>query len=100
MFTIWVLRQMKKQNSRLVNFVMESRLASAHISSSSEREGQIVGTRESLNGPKNLARRKVKNGEKSPWGQCLTRLVSNNHLLKLCTCIFSKLNNNPIFLKF
>ena len=24
-----------------------------------------------------MARRKVKNGEKSPWGQCLTRLVAN-----------------------
>ena len=39
---------------------------------SSETQGQIVGTRESLNGRKNMARRKVKNGEKSPWGQCLT----------------------------
>ena len=28
-----------------------------------------MGTRESLNGRKNVARRKVKNGEKSPWGQ-------------------------------
>ena len=26
---------------------------------------------------KNMARRKVRNGEKSPWGQCLTRPVSN-----------------------
>ena len=34
-----------------------------------------MGTRESLNGRKNVARRKVKNGEKSPWGQCLTRPV-------------------------
>ena len=25
----------------------------------------------------NMARRKVKNGEKSPWGQCLTRPVPN-----------------------
>ena len=25
----------------------------------------------------NMARRKVKNGEKSPWGQCLIRLVPN-----------------------
>ena len=40
---------------------------------SSETQGQIVGARESLNGRKNMARRKVKNGEKSPWGQCLTR---------------------------
>ena len=26
---------------------------------------------------KYMARRKVKNGEKSPWGQCLTRPVPN-----------------------
>ena len=44
---------------------------------SSETQGQIVGARESLNGWKNIARRKVKNGEKSPWGQCLTRPVLN-----------------------
>ena len=44
---------------------------------SSETQGQIVGTSESLNGRENVARRKVKNGEKSPWGQCLTRLVPN-----------------------
>ena len=44
---------------------------------SSETQGQIVGTRESLNGWKNMAQRKVKNGEKSPWGQCLTRPVPN-----------------------
>ena len=29
-----------------------------------------MGVRESLNGEKNM---EVKNGEKSPWGQCLTR---------------------------
>ena len=45
------------------------------VGTSSETQGQIVGTRESLNGRKNMARRKVKNGEKSPWGQCLTRPV-------------------------
>ena len=39
--------------------------------------GQIVGARESLNGRENMARRKEKNGEKSPWGQCLTRPVPN-----------------------
>ena len=44
---------------------------------SSETQGQIAGTRESLNGRKNGARRKVKNGEKSPWGRCLTRPVPN-----------------------
>ena len=45
--------------------------------SSSETQGQIMGSRESLNGRKNMARRKVKNGEKSPWRQCLTRTVPN-----------------------
>ena len=44
---------------------------------SSEAQGQIVGARESLNGRENMAGRKVKNGEKSPWGQCLTRPVPN-----------------------
>ena len=34
---------------------------------SSETQGQIVGARESLKGRKNMAQRKVKNGEKSPW---------------------------------
>ena len=47
------------------------------LSSSSETQGQIVGERESLNGQKNMARTKVKNGEKSHWGQCLTRPVPN-----------------------
>ena len=42
-----------------------------------ETQGQIVGARESLNRRENMARRKVKNGEKSPWGQCLTRPVPN-----------------------
>ena len=37
----------------------------------------MVGARERLNGRENMARRKVKNGEKSPWGQCLTRPVPN-----------------------
>ena len=44
---------------------------------SAETQGQIVGAREGLNGRKNMARRKVKNGEKSPWEQCLTRPVPN-----------------------
>ena len=44
---------------------------------SSETQGQIKGARESLNGRENMARRKVKNGEKSPWGECLTRPVPN-----------------------
>ena len=57
-----------------VNVKVEPRLT---VATSSETQGQIVGARESLNGWKNMARRKVKNGEKSPWGQCLTRLVPN-----------------------
>ena len=36
-----------------------------------------MGARESLNERKNMARRKVKNGEKSPWGQRLTIPVPN-----------------------
>ena len=51
--------------------------AEAIYGASSETLRQIVGVRESLNGQKNMARRKVKNGEKSPWGQCLTRPVPN-----------------------
>ena len=43
----------------------------------SETQEQRVGARESLNGRKNMAWRKVKNGKKSPWGQCLTKPVSN-----------------------
>ena len=43
----------------------------------SQTQGQIVGARESLNGRENMARRKIKNGEKSPWGQCLARQVPN-----------------------
>ena len=35
-----------------------------------------MGARESLNRRKNMARRKVKNSEKSPWGQRLTRPVT------------------------
>ena len=46
--------------------------------SSSETQGQINGARKSQNGWKNMARRKVQNGEKSPWGQCLTRPVPNS----------------------
>ena len=49
------------------------------VNASSETQGQIVGARESLNGRENMAGRKVKDGEKSPWGQCLTRPVPNGH---------------------
>ena len=49
----------------------------AYYIPSSETQGQIVEARESLNGRENMARRKVKNGEKSPWEQCLTRPVPN-----------------------
>ena len=47
------------------------------MASSLETRGQIVGARESLNRRKNMARRKEKDGKKSPWGQCLTRPVPN-----------------------
>ena len=53
-------------------------------------KGLVVGPRGILGDPgvdsggegkskraENMARRKVKNGEKSPWGQCLTRQVPN-----------------------
>ena len=49
----------------------------AHRRKHARTQGQIVGKRESLNWRENMARRKVKNGEKSPWGQCLTRPVPN-----------------------
>ena len=56
-----------------------------HSDPSSETQGQIVGARGSLNGRKNMAQRKVKNSEKSPWGQCLTRPVPNDRRQKtLC----------------
>ena len=58
-------------------YMVEKFTRSAHLWPSSETQGQIVGARESLNGPKNKAQRKVKNGQKSPWGQCLTRPVPN-----------------------
>ena len=45
--------------------------------SSSETQGQIVVARESLNGWEKMARRKVKNGEESAWGQSFTRPVPN-----------------------
>ena len=44
---------------------------------SSETQGHIERARQSLNGQKNMGQRKVKNSEKSPWGQCLTRPVPN-----------------------
>ena len=56
-------------------FIVPSRESGSHPSS--ETQGQIVGARESLDGRKNKARTKVKNGEKSPWGQCLTGPVPN-----------------------
>ena len=68
--------------------------------SSSETQGQIVGARESLNGRENMAQRKVKNGEKSPWGQCLTRPVPNSRRrsafwLGRKTQTFSRTNQKP-----
>ena len=51
--------------------------SSVNLRPSSETQRQIVGARESLNERKNMAWRKVKNGEKSPSGQCLTKPVPN-----------------------
>ena len=48
----------------------------------SETQGQIVGG-EGKSKRKNMAR-KVKNGEKSPWGQCLTRPVPNGRSRSGC----------------
>ena len=63
---------------KLVGLVWECCIVLAlELQASSETQGQIKGARESLNGRKNVARRKVKNGKKSPWGQCLTRQVPN-----------------------
>ena len=66
-------------NERRQNFFSLSELERGFKEfTSSETQGQIVGTRESLNGQKNIYGTKiVKNGEKSPWGQCLTRPVPN-----------------------
>ena len=47
-------------------FINASSMHRASCNASSETQGQIVGARESLNGQENMARRKVKNGEKSP----------------------------------
>ena len=69
-FSLFLPRRRKRENPG-------TRLVQGDLFS--ETQGQIVGTRESLNGWKNMARRKVKNGEESPWGQCLTRPVLNGH---------------------
>ena len=58
-----------KKNSTLLKSVFS-------LVTSSEAQGQIVRARESLNGQKNMARRKVKNGEKSPWGQMSYQISS------------------------
>ena len=52
--------------------------------SSSETQGQIVGTRESLNGRKNVARRKVKNGEKlsAPGSPRVTKTMTPKFTVK------------------
>ena len=47
---------------------------------SSETQGQLVGAGKSLKtGEKKFGRRKVKNEEKSPWGQCFNGPVPNGH---------------------
>ena len=51
----------------IAGFVLaKDRKTNRILVASSETQGPIVGTRESLNGRKNVARRKVKNDEKSP----------------------------------
>ena len=67
-FSLFLPRRRKRENPG-------TRLVQGDLSS--ETQGQIVGAWESLNGWKNMAWRKVKNGEKSPWEQCLTRPVPN-----------------------
>ena len=50
----------------------------SHAAPSSETQGQIVGTRESLNGRKNIyGTKKSKERREEPLGQCLTRPVPN-----------------------
>ena len=62
MFNAWT-------SQRLMKFSLPVGHNCKHLKStsvtSSETQGQIVGARESLNGRKNKARRKEKNGEKS-----------------------------------
>ena len=45
--------------------------------SSLETQGQIVGAEGKSKRAGKYGTKKVKNGEKSPWGQCLTRQVPN-----------------------
>ena len=73
------MKNVNMVNERRQNFISLSELERGFKEfTSSESQGQIVGTRESLNGRKNIYGTKiVKNGEKSPWGQCLTRPVPN-----------------------
>ena len=58
-----------------------SEILKSKAEASLETQGQIVGARESLNGPKIWHEEKKKNGEKSPWGQCLTRKVPWDNVL-------------------
>ena len=61
-------RNNEKVNINNKNYTRQIQLAvKAPVSTSSEARGQIVGARESLNGRKNMAQRKVKNGEKSTF---------------------------------
>ena len=68
---IFLLRNIAKKlraTSRNVTKRQISFSKDTRENASSETQGQIVGTRESLNGRENVARRKVKNGEKSRPG--------------------------------
>ena len=48
------------------------------LGTSSETQGQLVGAGKSRKRAKKFGRRKVKNEEKSPWGQCFNGPVPNS----------------------
>ena len=62
-------RQYEEGHNAAASVLDSSHFTHSANEASSETQGPIVGRGERLNGRKNMARRKVKNGEKSPWGQ-------------------------------
>ena len=70
-------REERERQTGKISRLKKNVIVRVCVITSSETQGQTVGARESLNGWKNKARRKEKNGEKGPWGQCLTRPVLN-----------------------
>ena len=74
-FIIINTKEIVKNNTRVSATSLNGQ--SFIVDPSSETQGQIVRARGILNCQENMARRKVKNGEKSPLGQCLTRPVPN-----------------------